>query len=163
MVDIASNLRDASRVREGVDAAAEQITNRQELMYMLGPFQFSVGTAAPSEVTRTVDYRWPEHDRVGARPVQNWLGIGREQIELSGRIYPHFRGGLGQVQAMRELAGTGKAWILVDARGVVYGEYAIEHIEESGAMFTRSTPRRIDFLVRLVYAAEFEDGGFLPG
>lgn len=156
MVDIVRNLRNASRVREGLEAVREQARNRDKVMMMLGPFMFSVGTAAPNQVVRTNRYNWPSLDLVGVRPALQWVGFGEERIEMQGTIFPSYKGGLRQVQAMRELAGTGKRWLLIDGLGVVYGMYAITAIEETSRNFIGpGAPRRIDFRLSLE-RAEYE-------
>lgn len=155
MVDIIEGLRNASRVREGLEAVRDQLKNRDRVMMMLGPFMFSTGTAAPWQINRSASYSWPSQDRVGARPLLQWTGRGSERIEIDGVIFPEYRGGLRQVQAMRELAGLGKRWLLVDGLGVVYGLFAITQVEETGAFFDRhGAPRRIQFRLQLEYAGE---------
>jgi phage protein U len=155
MVDIISGLRNASRVREGLEALRTQVTNRDRIMMMLGPYMFSVGTASPQLVNRNTTYHWPAQERVGKRPLLQWTGPGDERMEIAGVIYPHYRGGLRQVQAMRELAGLGKRWLLVDGLGVVYGLFAIVEIDETGVLYdAKGAPRRISFRLQLEYAGD---------
>lgn len=155
MVDIVSGLRNASRVREGLEAVRDQARSRDRVMMMLGPYMFSVATAAPQQVSRTASYSWPSQERVGRRPLLQWTGRGSERLEIEGMIYPQYRGGLRQVQAMRELAGLGKRWLLVDGLGVVYGLFAILQVEETGALYDRyGAPRRINFRLQLEYAGD---------
>lgn len=155
MVDVISSVRNASRVREGIEAARDQLTNRDRVMMMLGPYMFSVGTAAPQQMTRTASYSWASQERVGRRPLLQWTGRGEETVELEGVIYPGYKGGLRQVQAMRELAGMGKRWLLVDGLGVVYGLYSILQVEETGRVLDKhGAPRRIDFRLQLEYSGD---------
>lgn len=158
MVDIVSGLRDASRVREGLEAVRDQVTNRDRVMMMLGPFMFSVGTAAPQQIARTARYSWPSQERVGRRPLLQWAGRGEERLEVAGVIYPVYKGGLRQVQGMRELAGVGKRWLLVDGLGVVYGLFAILQVEETGRVYDKfGAPRRINFRLQLEYAGDSDE------
>lgn len=155
MVDIVGALRGASRVREGLEAVRDQLSNRDPVMMKLGPYMFSVGTAAPRQMARTARYSWPSQARVGERPLLQWTGPGEERIELEGVIYPEYKGGLRQVQAMRELAGLGKRWLLVDSLGVVYGLWSILQVEETGAVFDKhGAPRRINFRLQLEHAGD---------
>lgn len=155
MVDIIKNLRGASRIREGLEAVSTQLQNRDRIMMMLGPFMFSVGTAAPQQISRTARYMWPSQDRVGKHPLLQWTGPGEERLDIEGTIYPQYKGGLRQMQAMRELAGLGRRWILVDGLGVVYGMYAILEVDETGTVFHKDgAPRRIDFHLQLEYAGD---------
>ena len=124
-------------------------------MMMLGRFMFSVASAAPQQVRRTARYEWPAQALVGRRPVLQSTGRGDEGIELNGRIYPQYRGGIRQVQAMREMAGLGDADLLLDGLGFVYGLFAITEVEETSVVFDpTSAPRRIDFRLRLAHAGE---------
>lgn len=155
MVDIVGALSGASRVREGLEAVRDQVRNRDRVMMKLGPYMFSVGTAAPRQMARTSRYAWPSQQRVGERPLLQWTGRGEERIELEGVIYPEYKGGLRQVHAMRELAGLGKRWLLVDGLGVVYGMFAIVQVDETGAVFDKyGAPRRINFRLQLEYAGD---------
>lgn len=155
MVDIVSGLRTVGRVREGLTAVAGQALNRDRIMMMLGPFMFSVGTAAPDSVRHSARYSWPSQSRVGERPLLQWTGPGEEQVTLDGTIYPYYKGGLGQMAALRELAGLGQAWLLVDGLGTVYGEMAITRVEETRRVYDRiGAPKRIDFNLQLEHAGE---------
>ncbi|MEQ4538017.1 MAG: phage tail protein [Billgrantia sp.] len=155
MVDIVSGLRNVSRARQGLSAVRGQVQNRDRVMMLLGPFMFSVGTAAPDSVRHNARYGWPSQARVGVRPLLQWTGPEEESVSLDGTLYPHYRGGLGQVVALRELAGLGRPWLLVDGLGVVYGEFAITHVEETRRVYDRvGAPKRIDFHLQLEHAGE---------
>ncbi len=72
-----------------------------EMMMQLGTFQFSLDRAAYQELRRNVEYRWAQMQRINHRPSLQFVGVGLESIDLRGTIYPHFRGGLGQIDALR--------------------------------------------------------------
>lgn len=155
MVDIIRDLRSAGRIREGLEAVRPQAQNRDRIMMMLGRFMFSVGTAAPQQISRTSRYAWPSQERVGQRPLLQWTGPAEERLNINGTIYPKYKGGLLQIQTMRELAGLGKRWLLVDGQGVVYGLFAILEVDEVGTVFDqRGAPTRIDFNLQLEYAGD---------
>ena len=78
----------------------------------LGDYRFSLETAAYQELTRSTEYRWQSQDRLRHRPAQQYLGPGREEITLNGMIYPSFRGGLGQLDRMRQEAEKGTPLLL---------------------------------------------------
>lgn len=155
MVDIIGGLRDASRMREVMTAVARQMANADSVMMMLGPYMFSVGTAAPQTMSHRASYSWASQDRVGQRPLLQWTGPGAERLTLNGRIYPQYKGGLSQIQLMREMAGIGWRWLLVDGMGKVYGLFAIREVEETGTLYDYyGAPRRIDFRLQLEYAGD---------
>lgn len=128
-----------------------------DVMMMLGGpggFQFSVATAAYESLRRSSAYRWQAQSRVRRRPAQQFLGPDAERIDLTGAILPHYRGGLGQIERMRQLAGRGVPLSLVAARlafGEVMGSWCISTIEETQTEFTAyGAPLRIQFQLSLI-------------
>lgn len=121
-----------------------------DIMMALGDYRFSMDTAAYDRLRRVNAYRWTAQDRMGRRPAMQYAGPGRETVELSGTILPHYRGGLGQLDAMRDAAGGGEPLMLVDGRGIVWGKYVIEEISEEQSVFLRGgVPRKVGFSLRL--------------
>jgi len=126
------------------------------IMMALGDYRFSVSTAAYQEFKRSTPYRWAEQTRAGRRPSLQFMGPGKETLELSGTIYPAYKGGLGQVDAIRTEAGKGKPLMLVDGQGMVWGKWCIEGIEEDQSFFlSGGIPRKQTF--RLSLSAYGED------
>lgn len=127
-------------------------------MMALGKYRFSVDTAAYQRLMREQEYRWASQPRLGRRPARQFIGAGEERIELEGTIYPHFRGGLGQIDAMRDEANAGEPLLLVDGRGNVWGKYGIERITETQTRFHgNGVPLKIEF--QLVLSHYGEDAG----
>lgn len=122
------------------------------VMMSLGDFRFSLGTAAYQALDRSAAWRWQAVDRINARPMQQFIGRGDETVTMDGTIYPHFRGGLGQVAAMEAEADKGKPLLMVDGTGKVWGQYVITRIREGQTVFfSNGMPRRIDFTIELSY------------
>lgn len=120
------------------------------VMLALGDFRFSLNTAAFQELSRSNSWRWPAVDRIGARPASQFVGPGEDCIRINGQIYPHFRGGIGQIDAMRAEADKGEPLLLVDGTGRVWGKYVITDISETQAVFfSNGAPRRQDFDITL--------------
>ncbi len=63
------------------------------------------------------------------------MGLGTETISLEGYIHPTFRGGIGQLEAMRQMAGQGQPLILVDGLGNILGKWVITQVEEGQNTF----------------------------
>ena len=119
-------------------------------MMKLGQYTFALETAAYQQLRRSVEYRWQSQDRLSHDPAMQYLGRGKEQIGLDGIIYPHFKGGLNQISAMKKTANAGKPLILTDGLGNVWGLWVIEQIEETQEIFTKSgIPRKISFNLTL--------------
>jgi hypothetical protein len=119
-------------------------------MMALGPYRFSIDAAAYQQLMRTTAYRWPAQERIGRRPALQFVGVGTETISLSGVIYPHYSGGLEQVESMRAIAAQGKPQQLVDGRGKIWGLWCIERIEETRTVFfANGDPRKMEFRLAL--------------
>lgn len=119
-------------------------------MMALGNFRFSVATAAYQELVRATEYRWAATSRVGRPPARQFVGVGDDTVTLAGVIYPHYRGGLGQVAAMRTAAEQGEPQRLVTGGGLVLGLWVINRVEETQrAHWPDGSPRRQDFRIEL--------------
>jgi len=79
-----------------------------------------------------------------------FTGYGPETIEIAGVIYPHFRGGLKQVDKMRLQAGFGVPLPLVTGAGKVLGLWVVETITEGQTIFERrGKPLKQEFTIRM--------------
>lgn len=120
------------------------------VMLALGDYRFGLSTAAYQTLERTSQWRWPTQDRIGTAPASQFVGPGGETVSLSGMIYPHYKGGLGQLDAMRAEAGKGEPLMLVDGTGKVWGKYVITEIREGQrTLFSNGAPRCQEFDVTL--------------
>lgn len=121
-----------------------------DVMMALGSFRFSLDTAAYEALRRSDSWRWIEMARLGRAPAQQYLGPGAAEIGMDGTIYPHYRGGLGQMASMRTEANKGSALRLVDGLGNVWGKFVIKNITESQShFFTKGVPLKIGFSVTI--------------
>ena len=120
------------------------------VMMALGAFRFGVNRANYQTFIRSASWRWEAQDRVGRRPALQFLGPGTEEITLEGVIYPHFKGGLRQIELMRLVANAGQPLILVDGLGWVWERWVIVGVEERKSVFMADgAPRKIEFTVNL--------------
>lgn len=124
------------------------------VLMMLGSFQFSIETAAYQELQRVTEYRWAKVERARAAPARQFTGVGDDSIDLSGVVHPHWKGGVGQIDAMRALAGLGKPQRMVSmpaiGTGADLGLWCIERIEETQARILEGgVPARQQFRMRL--------------
>lgn len=160
--DVVTGLTAFSRLRQGIEALAAQAKRSSTIMWMLGPFMFSRDTAAPQKLQRIAEFRWAEHQRYGKEPTLQFTGPGADTIKMDGIIYPHYKGGFSQMALMREMGKLGLPMILVEGRGIVYGKWVIQRVEETGSNMTEiGTPRKIDFIIDLRHYPD--DKTFLPG
>lgn len=120
------------------------------VMMTLGRFQFGIRTAAYQELSRSTEWRWPAQERFMRGQALQYVGPGGDTISLPGIIYPEWRGGVGQVDAMRALAGQGEPLTLIDGTGIVWGEWVIEKVDERQGVFAAAgIPRKQEFTVSL--------------
>lgn len=116
----------------------------------LGLFQFSIDDATYQRLSRSTEYRWARQARIGTNDALQFTGYGPETIELEGVIYPHFRGGLKQVDRMRAQASLGVPLPLVSGLGKVLGLWAVEGISEGQEVFAaQGVPHRQEFTMRM--------------
>ncbi|CAH0992206.1 hypothetical protein SIN8267_02322 [Sinobacterium norvegicum] len=127
-----------------------------ETMMALGSYRFSIDSAAYQELKHSQAYRWQAQERLQRRPAMQFLGAGEESIELSGVIYPHFKGGLEQLDTMRAEANKGQPLLLVDGLGFVWGQWVITQIDEGQSFFQgNGQPLKQSFQLKLVnYGAD---------
>lgn len=127
-----------------------------DVMMALGPYRFSISTAALQSLDRIAEYRWADHDVVGAKPRSHFIGPGLNEIELSGTIYPFYRGGFDQVEQMRLIAGKGEPLRLVDGLGRDLKLWSIRRVvERQQELFVYGVPRKVEFEISI---KEYSDG-----
>ena len=123
---------------------------QMNVMMQLGSFQFSIMTAVYQELIRKNEYKWPSQHRFGQRPSRQFVGVGDETMQLPGVIYPEYRGGFHQIEAMRNLAARGQPLLLVDGLGKLWGRWVIESIDEKQSLFAAfGAPRKQEFTLSL--------------
>lgn len=131
----------------------------ERVMLGLGEFRFEIATAAYQKLSLSQSYRWPEQARISRDPALQFVGRNTGEIDLDGVIYPGFKGGLDQVEAMRTLADTAKPQQLVDGLGRVWGPWVITEIGDNRTVFADDgQPRRIEFRVKLKAYGEDDSG-----
>jgi phage protein U len=136
--------------------ARKERCSMADTMMRLGDFKFSIDTAAYQNMTRSASYNWEAQQRVGNHEALQFTGFGEDSITLKGSVYPHWRGGTGQLQAMREMASEGKPLILVDGNGFVHGRWVITKVDERASTFAAGgSPLKQQFTLALRY---YDDG-----
>ncbi|BFM16258.1 phage tail protein [Maricurvus nonylphenolicus] len=120
------------------------------MLMTLGLFVFTLQTAPLNGVQRQASWKHKSNPRVGQRDANQYLGPGDEYVTLPGVLAPEITGGPSNLEELRTMAGTGDAWLLIDATGAVWGQYIIESIDDKR---TRPLPtgeaRKIEFSIKL--------------
>ena len=122
----------------------------ERVMLGLGEFRFEIATLAYQKFSLNQSWRWQEQARIHRDPALQFVGRNVGEIELDGVIYPGFKGGLGQVEAMRALADAGKPLQLVDGLGRIWGAWVITEIGDTRTVFADDgQPRKLEFRIKL--------------
>jgi phage protein U len=120
------------------------------VMMALGSYRFAVTNGGFDKISRNTAWRWPALERIGQAPALQYVGPGEDKVTINGVIFPHFRGGLGQVAAMRAQAGRGSPLALVTGYGEYWGDFVILSIHETrDVLMADSAPRKIEFEIEL--------------
>ena len=120
------------------------------VMMALGTFRFGMSGGAHQKLSRSASYRWSKVNRVGRDPALQFAGADTQEITLSGVIYPHFKGGLRQVDLMRLQAGIGAPMMMIDGLGWVFKRWVIISVDETKTLLMADgAPRKIEFSMRL--------------
>ncbi|MBU9864682.1 phage tail protein [Rahnella aceris] len=125
------------------------------MMLTLGLFVFQLQTVPYQSLQRDVDYRWPVNNRVGLRPLPQFLGVNEEKITLSGVLMPEITGGRLSLMALNLMADEGKAWPLLEGSGTIYGMFVVNSVSETHTeFFSNGAPRKIEFTLTLTRVDE---------
>ncbi|WP_327196653.1 phage tail protein [Sphingomonas sp. Leaf23] len=117
----------------------------------LGLFPFSLPTLAHDDLSRRTAWRHATSPRVGARDATQYVGPGEETVSIGGMAHAELADGRACLDQLRDMAGTGQAWPLVDGAGTVFGAFIIQTLDEKHrALFPDGTPRAIDFSIELL-------------
>lgn len=120
------------------------------MMMALGMFVFSLHTLAYQELQRQTEWRHPSSSRVGTNPARQFAGRGDDTLTLPGILLPELAGSLLSLDALREMANTGRAYPMVEGSGRILGLWVIERLSETRTLFfPDGTPRRIEFSLGL--------------
>jgi len=109
---------------------------------------------------RPAPTRGRSRPRSSATTKQQWIGPGQDQITLDEVIMPTYRGSVGSVDALRELALTGQPYQLSAGTGEVYGPWCLSQVEENrSGLFADAAPRRVAWVLQLVRYGDDAPGG----
>ena len=122
----------------------------ERVMLGWGEFRFEIDTLAYQAFSLHQSWRWPEQARIQRDSALQFVGRSAAEIELKGVIYPSFKGGLGQIEAMRTLADAGKPQVLVDGLGRIWGSWVLVDIGDTRTLFTDDgQARKLEFTLKL--------------
>ncbi len=120
------------------------------MLMSLGLFTFSLQTAPFETLKRSTAQRWEGKNRVGRPPAYQWSGQGEDTITVDGTLAPGLTGGPANLDKLREMAASGKVWILTAGTGEVLDKWFITNVEETRTrMLADGAPRKVAFSLTL--------------
>jgi phage protein U len=119
-------------------------------MLSLGQFVFSTLSAPFNEMQRRRSWKYATSSRVGARDARQYTGEGDDTFTIQGMIATGALGTPVSLDMLAEMASTGDANVLVDGRGIVYGVYVIDDLQETQTYHTiLGVPGKIEFTLTI--------------
>lgn len=132
----------------------------EDVFMALGEYRFSMSTAAYDTFKRETKWRWASQERLNRTPAKQYVGPGEDVITLDGVIYPHYRGGLQQIDRIRDEADRGEPLLLVDGLGYVYDYWVITQLSETHTqLWEAGVPLKQQFSLTLEFYGEDYLGG----
>lgn len=115
------------------------------------PYYFNLGTAAFDELRRQTSARWAAQERLTRDIAQQAVGHGEDKLSLKGAIFPTFKGGLKQLDALRTIIRKLQPVTLITGYGDVLGTWCLLSIdEEQSALLPGGIPRKQGFSLEFV-------------
>ena len=118
-------------------------------MMFLGPFRFSVDTAAYQRLDRETSFRWAAQPRLGTSDALQFVGDD-DTVTLEGVIHGQTGPGSGQVERMRSAGRLAMPLPLISGGGRVFGFFVIERVSEAQSVFAKGgAPKKQEFTIAL--------------
>lgn len=126
------------------------------MMMSLDRFVFSLQTAPFKELQRQRNWKHRTSARVGTRDASQYTGAGDDTITLNGMVAEENDiGARASLDELAKMGDTGDAYVLVDGKGVVYGAYVIESLNETASYHTADgVARKIEFNLSIKRVAD---------
>ena len=120
------------------------------MLLSLGDFRFSVDTAAYDDLSIEAEYPWAKVDRLGNTPQLQSVGKEHRTMSLKGLIITTYRGGVGQLETLRTMAGKMTPLELVTGDGRALGKWCVMKVSENdSAFFADGMPKKQTFSLEL--------------
>jgi phage protein U len=120
------------------------------MLLSLGDFRFSADTAAYDGMDIDSEYPWSKIERLGASPQLQAMGKEHRKMTLKGLVITTYRGGSGQPEVLRRMAGKMEPLELVTGDGKALGKWCILRVSGSESdFFPDGVPRKQSFTVEL--------------
>ncbi|MFF7108105.1 phage tail protein [Pseudomonas sichuanensis] len=115
------------------------------------PYYFNLNTAAFDELRRQTSARWAAQERLTRDIAQQAVGHGEDKLSLKGAIFPTFKGGLKQLDAIRTIIRKLQPVTLITGYGDVLGTWCLVSVDEDqSALLPGGIPRKQGFSLEFV-------------
>lgn len=120
------------------------------MMMILGFFIFELATTPFQQLERTQKQKWASNKRVGQRDAHQYVGVGDDDITLTGILHPEFTGGEFNLDILNTMASTGSSYLLITGTGDIWGYFKIDEIKRTRTvLFNNGQARKIEFSLSL--------------
>lgn len=110
------------------------------------PFYFNLDTAAFDELQRRTAYRWAAQERLTRDIAQQAVGQGEDTLTIKGAVFPLFRGGISQLDALRAIGRLLLPVSLTTGYGAVLGNWCLRKVDEDqSSLLAGGIPRKQGF------------------
>lgn len=115
------------------------------------PYYFNLDTAAFDELSRKTGFRWAGQERLGRDIAQQAIGQGEDKLTIKGAVFPGFKGGLGQMDALRTIGAQLGPVSLTTGYGNVLGNWCLLNVDEDQShLLPGAIPRKQGFSLEFV-------------
>lgn len=110
------------------------------------PYYFNLDTAAFDELQRRTAYRWAGQERLTREISQQAVGQGEDSLTIKGAVFPLFKGGISQLDALRAIGRQLLPVSLTTGYGAVLGNWCLQKIDEDqSSLLAGGIPRKQGF------------------
>lgn len=151
------------------------------VLFQFGPIQFEVYPLNAHEMDHLTGTDWSRKEIAGAATYREWVGEGDEQINLRGRVFPHFfsamsgdragsiglgrshTGGLRHLDILDNIRRLGQAHLLIRGDGWKFGWFVIERLSRAhAALGADGVGQQINFDATFQRVPVPEAAGYFP-
>lgn len=131
------------------------------VLFQWGTIQFQVYPLNVSDLSHHTGADWARKEVAGAAMYREWVGENDEQIQIKGRVFPHYfarksrerkltklpsSGGLGHLDVLDNMRRTGQAHTLIRGDGWHFGWFIMDTLQRAHSLIASDgIGQQIDF------------------
>ncbi|MFK3906899.1 phage tail protein [Pseudomonas monteilii] len=115
------------------------------------PYYFNLNTAAFDELQRRTAFRWAGQERLSRDIAQQGVGQGEDTLTIKGAVFPLFKGGISQLDALRTIGRQLMPVSLTTGYGAVLGNWCLRKVDEDqSSLLAGGIPRKQGFTLEFI-------------